>query len=112
MNKKPPTPFPNFNPASALKINTGDEAEFKIKVNMKTGGMVMTTDRPEIHHLAVIDLLAAQIQTISRAGLVQYAKGTPGFGPVKLYGDPEGNPDGNPEGNPDGNGGNPNGNAS
>ena len=110
MNKKP-TPFPNFNPAAALKIGANDEAEFKIVVNMKTGAMVMTTTRPDIHHLAVIDILAAQQQTICRAGLVQYAKGTPGFGPVRLYGEPEGNPERNPEGNPEENGGT-NGNAS
>jgi hypothetical protein len=106
MNKKP-TPFPNFNPAAALRISSGDEAEFKITVNMKTGAMVMTTTRPDVHHLAVIDILAAQQQTICRAGLVQYAQGTPGFGPVKLYGDTEENT----EKNSDENGGT-NGNAS
>jgi len=70
---KPPL---NFNPAAAILI---DKATFTIALDTRTGLMEFSTNRPDMNFLAVLDLLATQIQNICRNALAQQAKGHPGF---------------------------------
>jgi len=94
-NNKPPL---NFNPAAAILL---DQAVFTIKLDLKTGSIMMTNSRPDMNPIAVIGVLAAQIEAISAQVLQQAAKGLPGFS----AGGAGGTPDKTTEGTPGQNGG-------
>jgi hypothetical protein len=72
-NNKPPLPF---NPAAAILLN---QAVFTIKLDLTTGRLEMHNSRPDMNPVAVIGVLAAQIEAISAQVLQQSAQGLPGF---------------------------------